>query len=79
MVGHSTVTTPPPPKVTVPAHYDHLQDAQRSLLQAYDYLVQAQKTNNGNLGGYAATAEQLIDQANDNILLAAKYADAHGR
>ena len=79
LVGQGVVVTPPPPKITVPAHYNNMQDAQRALLQAYDDLIQAQKNNNGELGGYAATAEQQIDQADNNILLAAEYADAHGR
>ncbi|MGB8030880.1 MAG: hypothetical protein WCF30_14610 [Terracidiphilus sp.] len=79
LVGQVIVPTPPPPKITVPANYGNMQDAQRSLLQAYDYLVAAQKANNDNLGGYAATAEQLIDQADNDILLAAEYAAAHNR
>jgi hypothetical protein len=79
LVGQVIVTTPPPPKITVPANYGNMQDAQRSLLQAYNYLIAAQKANNGNLGGYAATAEQLIDQADNDILLAAEYAAAHNR
>jgi hypothetical protein len=56
-----------------------MQDAQRSLLSAYEYLIAAQKANNANLGGYAATAEQLIDQANNDVLLAAEFAAAHNR
>jgi hypothetical protein len=56
-----------------------MQDAQRSLLSAYNYLRAAQVANNANLGGYAATAEQLIDQANNDIVLAAEYAAAHNR
>jgi hypothetical protein len=79
VVGQVVIPTPPPPKITVPANYGNMQDAQRSLLQAYNYLVQAQKNNNDNLGGYAASAEQLIDQADNDILLAAEYAAAHNR
>jgi hypothetical protein len=79
LVGQVVIPTPPPPKVTVPATYGNMQDAQKSLLMAYNYLIAAQKANNDNLGGYAATAEQLIDQANNDILLAAEYAAAHNR
>ena len=79
MVGQVMVTIPPPPRITVGANYPNMQDAQRSLLQSYDYLIQAQKNNNLQLGGYAATAEQLIDQADNDILLAAEYAAAHNR
>ncbi len=77
LVGQ-VVVTPPPPRITVAPHYNNMQDAQKALLVAYDYLIQAQKNNNGELGGYAATAEQEIDQADNNILLAAEYAQAHG-
>jgi hypothetical protein len=79
LVGQVMVTIPPPPRITVGANYPNMQDAQRSLLQSYDYLIQAQKNNNLQLGGYAATAEQLIDQADNDILLAAEYAAAHNR
>ncbi len=77
VVGQVVVLTPPPPRVTVPATYGNMQDAQRSLLAAYNYMRAAQVANNANLGGYAATAEQLIDQANNDVLLAAEYAAAH--
>jgi len=56
-----------------------MQDAQRSLVQAYAYLIQAQKNNDLQLGGYAATAENLIDQADTQIGLAAEYAAAHNK
>jgi hypothetical protein len=79
LVGQVMVTTPPPPKVTVPANYTNMLDAQKSLLLAYNYMIQAQKNNNQNLGGYAATAEQEIDQADNNIQLAAQYAATHNR
>jgi hypothetical protein len=79
LVGQVVIPTPPPPQVTVPATYGNMQDAQRSLLSAYEYLIAAQKANNANLGGYAATAEQLIDQANNDVLLAAEFAAAHNR
>ena len=79
LVGQVVVPIPPPPRVTVPATYGNMQDAQKSLLLAYNYLIAAQKANNAQLGGYAATAENLIDQANNDVLLAAEYAAAHNR
>lgn len=78
LVGQVVVPIPPAPKVTVPAHYNNMQDAQKSLLMAYNYLRAAQVANNDQLGGYASTAEDLIDQANNDIVLAAEYAAAHG-
>jgi hypothetical protein len=78
LVGQVAVPIPPAPKITVGANYPNMQDAQRSLLQSYTYLIQAQKNNDLQLGGYAATAEDLIDQANNDITLAAEYAAAHG-
>ena len=79
LVGQAVVTTPPPPKVTVPANDTNMLDAQKSLLLAYNYMIQAQKNNNQNLGGFAATAEQEIDQADNNIQLAAQFAATHNR
>jgi hypothetical protein len=79
LVGQVVVPTPPPPRITVPASDGNMQAAQRSLLQAYDYLIAAQKAHNGQLGGYAATAQNLIDQADNEVLLAAQYAAAHTR
>jgi hypothetical protein len=79
LVGQVVVPIPPPPRVTVPANYGNLQDAQKSLLVAYNYLRAAQVANNDQLGGYASTAEDLIDQANNDVLLAAEYAAAHNR
>jgi hypothetical protein len=79
LVGQAVVPTPPPPKITVVASDTSMLGAQRSLLQAYNYLVQAEKSHNGQLGGYAATAQNLIDQADTQIGLAAEYAATHKR
>jgi hypothetical protein len=78
-VGQVAIPIPPAPKVTVGANYPNMQDAQRSLLQSYNYLIQAQKNNDLQLGGYAATAENLIDQADTQIGLAAEYAATHSK
>ena len=79
LVGQVMVPIPPPPRITVGSNYPNMQDAQRCLLQAYDYLIQAQKNNNLQLGGHAATAQNLIDQADTQIGLAAEYAATHNR
>ena len=77
LFGQIVIPTPPPPRITVPASDGNMQAAQRSLLLAYNSLVAAQKVHNNQLGGYAATAETEIDQADSNILLAAQYAATH--
>ena len=79
LVGQVMVPIPPAPKITVGANYPNMQDAQRSLVQAYAYLIQAQKNNDLQLGGYAATAENLIVHADTQIGLAAEYAAAHNK
>jgi hypothetical protein len=55
--------------------HPNLAAAQDFLLQAYDRVVDAQKANEWDLGGHAEKAKVLIDQADDEIKLAAEAAN----
>ena len=47
------------------------------LGQAYDRIVAAQQANEWDMGGHAAHAKELLDQANHEIKIAAEAANGH--
>lgn len=55
--------------------HPHLLEAQRLCTQAYEQINVAEKANEFELGGHAARAKQLLDQANRELQLAAQAAD----
>jgi len=65
-----------PPKRNVSAvRHPNLAAAQRFLDQAFVRITDAQKANEFDLGGHAAKAKELIDQANRELKLAAEVAN----
>jgi hypothetical protein len=56
--------------------WPNLAAAQASIADAYGRLGEAQKANNGDLGGHAERAKQLLIQANNEVKLAATAANA---
>jgi hypothetical protein len=66
------------PAVTVDGHHDgNLAAAQSYLAQAYARMSEAQKANDSRLGEHAARVKQLLEQANQEIELAAQQGDAN--
>lgn len=57
--------------------HPNLSAAQKLASQAFEKLTAAQKANEYDLGGHAAKAKGLLQQANDEIKLAADAADAN--
>jgi hypothetical protein len=55
----------------------NLMEAQRLIGQAYDRLTAAQQANEWDMGGHAARAKQLLDQASHEVKLAAEEANHH--
>jgi len=55
--------------------HPNLQKARTSLNSAYDWINEAQKENEFDLGGHAAKAENLISQAQRELVLAAETAN----
>ena len=58
-----------------PARHANLAAAQRLSQQAYDKLTAAQRANEFDLGGHAARAKELLQQANNEMKLAAQAAN----
>jgi len=64
------------PKENVsPRRHPNLAAAQRAIEQAWQKLGAAQQANEFDMGGHAAKAKELIDQANREIKLAAETAN----
>ena len=59
--------------------HGNLRTAQQLVRQAYDYVSQAQFTNNNDMGGHAGRAKELLRQANDELKMAAKTANSNQR
>jgi hypothetical protein len=63
------------PKPTVnPAKHPNLAAAQTALEKAFQKITDAQQANEFDLGGHAAKAKDLIDQANKELKQAAAAA-----
>ena len=60
-----------------PHKHSNLAAAQQHVVEAYNKTVEAQKSNNDELGGHAERAISLLDQANHELKLAAEYSDRH--
>ena len=52
--------------------HPNLAAAQRLSQQAWERIVEAQKANEFDLGGHAQKAKELLDQANQELKLAAE-------
>jgi hypothetical protein len=69
------------PPVDNISHHRHpnLAAAQHLTTQAFERIVQAQKANEFDLGGHAAKAKELLDQANRELKAAAEASNANHR
>jgi hypothetical protein len=65
------------PPVTVGHRHPNLQAAQRLCDQAYQKITAAQQANEFDMGGHAAKAKELLDQASREIKEAAESANEH--
>jgi F0F1-type ATP synthase membrane subunit b/b' len=57
--------------------HGNLWAAQKAIVEAFQKIDQAQKANNDKLGGHAQQAKDLLVQANEELKLAAQYANNH--
>jgi hypothetical protein len=64
-----------PPENVSPKHHPNLAAAQRLIDQAFNKITAAQNANEFDLGGHAAKAKDLLDQANKELKLAAETAN----
>jgi hypothetical protein len=70
----------PEPRITVDRQRNSIFfDAQRSIIDSYRAVSRAQDYNHGELGDHASRAKDLLSEANDEIRMAAEYANEHRR
>jgi len=55
----------------------NLAEAQHHILQAFEKIDEAQRSNKDQLGGHAEKAKQLLDQASRELKEAAEFANHH--
>lgn len=76
----ATAAVAHPPANNVSHHrHPNIAAAQHLTTQAYNRIVQAQKANEFDLGGHAAKAKELLDQANRELKEAAQTSNADHR
>jgi hypothetical protein len=63
------------PEENVGRRHPNLMAAQHLIDQAFERISDAQRANEWDMGGHAARAKELLDQANHEIKLAAETAN----
>lgn len=69
----------PPERDISRARHPNLAAAQRLSRQAFEKIVQAQQANEWDLAGHAQRAKDLLEQANNELKLAAQAANRNHR
>jgi len=68
----------PMPYVNIDRHrHGNLAAAQDDIVQAFGRIIDAQRANDGQLGGHAQRAKELLSEANEELRLAADVANEH--
>jgi hypothetical protein len=67
------------PVVNIGNRHGNLRNAQGNIVQAYQRIERAQAANDGQLGGHAQRAKELLIQADIELRLAANVANTEGR
>ena len=71
----ATAVAQRPPDNVSPKRHPNIAAAQRLVEQAFNRITAAQDANEFDLGGHAAKAKQLLDEANKELKLAAETAN----
>jgi hypothetical protein len=75
-----SVTFAQAPVVNIDSHrHGNLAAAQSFIVQAYKKIEAAQHDNQGQLGGHAQKAKDLLTQADAELRLAANVSNSEGR
>jgi len=69
----------PPAENISPRRHPNLAAAQRLCFQAFEKIQAAQAANEWDLGGHAAKAKELLDQASRELKEAAETANSERR
>ena len=79
MIAYAQQSAPPgenePAQNVSPWRHGNIARAQEFSRNAFDAMTQAQQANEFDLGGHAARAKELLAQANDEMKLAAQWAN----
>jgi len=67
------------PVVDIGNRHGNLRAAQQYIVSAWERIGQAQHDNDGQLGGHAARAKDLLVQANEELKMAANVSNSEGR
>jgi hypothetical protein len=67
------------PVVNIGRRHGNLRSAQGSIVDAFQRIQQAQQANDGQLGGHAQRAKELLIQADIELRQAANVSNAEGR
>jgi hypothetical protein len=73
-LGTLAIADPPAKDISKERH-PNLAAAQRLSHQAWERIVDAQKANEWDMNGHAQKAKELLDQANNELKLAAEVAN----
>ena len=76
ILGGAAVAQRPKENVSAGRH-PNIAAAQRLSQQAWQRIVDAQKANEWDLAGHAQKAKDLLDQANNELKLAAETSNHH--
>ena len=75
----STVVYMQAPVVNIGRHHGNLRAAQQNIVSAYQSVQNAQAANDGQLGGHAQRAKELLIQADYELRQAANVSNAERR
>jgi hypothetical protein len=67
------------PMVNISRRHGNLRDAQSCIVQAFQKVNRAQRANQGQLGGHAQRAKELLIEADAELRRAADVSNAEGR
>jgi hypothetical protein len=67
------------PVVNIGDRHGNLREAQRNIVEAYRMIDEAQRANDGQLGGHAQRAKDLLTQADYELRQAANVSNREGR
>lgn len=76
LIAVGTAVAQPKENVSKGLH-PNLARAQRQSEAAYQSVIAAQQANEYDLGGHAAKAKQLLEEANNELKLAAEQSNAN--
>ncbi|HXX99399.1 MAG TPA: hypothetical protein VEI54_00670 [Candidatus Limnocylindrales bacterium] len=62
-----------------PHRHSNLAAAQRHIVEAYEKVKEAQRSNNDDLGGHGERAIELLNRASRELKEAAEYVDRNHR